>query len=56
MEAFIVGLITFAIGYWYGKRVGITQTMIRMQRLIYELQQIEAFWKSKGKQWNEDQL
>lgn len=56
MEAFIVGLITYAIGYWYGKRVGVAQTMIRAQRLIYELQQIESFWKSKTKQWNEDNL
>ena len=56
MESFIVGLITYAIGFWYGKRVGMAQTMIRVQRLIYELQQIELFWKSKTKQWNEDEL
>ena len=56
MESFIVGLITYTIGFWYGKRVGITETTQRMQRLIYELQQIEAFWKSKNKQWNEDEL
>ena len=56
MEAFFVGLITYTIGFWYGKRVGVAQTMIRVQRLIYELQQIEAFWKTKTKQWNEDQL
>lgn len=56
MEAFIVGLITYAVGYWHGKRVGIAKTMIRLQRLIYELQQIEMFWKSKTKQWNEDNL
>ncbi|MFN5251450.1 MAG: hypothetical protein ACK5DE_10400 [Bacteroidota bacterium] len=56
MEAFIVGLITYAIGYWYGKRVGVATTMIRVQHLIYELQQIENFWKTKNKQWNEDNL
>jgi hypothetical protein len=56
MEPFIVGLITYCIGYWYGKRVGIAETMMKVQRLIYELQQIEAYWTGKTKQWNEDQL
>ena len=56
METFIVGLITYAIGFWYGKRVGMANTMIRVQNLIHELQQIELFWKSKTKQWNEDEL
>jgi hypothetical protein len=56
MESFIVGFITFFIGYWYGRRVGIAETMLKVQRLISELQQIEAFWQSKTKQWNEDQL
>ena len=56
MEPFLVGLITYTIGYWQGKRTGVAQTMLRVQSLIYELQQIEAFWKSKNKQWNEDEL
>lgn len=56
MEAFLVGVITYAIGFWYGKRVGMTQMMLRMQRLIYELQEIQLMWQSKTKQWNEDEL
>lgn len=56
METFLVGFITYAIGYWYGKRVGVAHTMIRLQHLIYELQQIQGFWKSKSEQWNEDNL
>lgn len=56
METFLVGLITYAIGYWYGKRVGVANTMIRVQNILYELQQIQNFWKPKNNQWNEDQL
>ena len=56
MEPFLVGLITYTVGYWLGKRAGVAQTMLRMQGIIYDLQQIEAMWKSKRKQWNEDEL
>lgn len=55
METFLVGLITYSIGYWYGKRVGIARTAIRVQRMIYDLEQIQGYFKN-NKQWNEDQL
>jgi hypothetical protein len=42
----------FASGYYIGKRIGVAQTMLKVQAIIYDLQQIENSFK----QWNEDKL
>ena len=44
----------FALGYLVGKRMGIAQTMLRMESIIADLQRIELMWKRE--QWNEDNL
>jgi hypothetical protein len=44
----------FALGYFVGKRIGIAQTMLRMESIIADLQKIELNWNRK--QWNEDNL
>lgn len=49
---FLTALLTYVIGYWWGKRVGQAQTMIRMQAIMADLQKIQNLFK----QWNEDQL
>lgn len=42
----------FAIGYWLGKRVGVAQTMLRVQGILDDLRRIDNSFQ----QWNEDQL
>jgi hypothetical protein len=53
---FLTGVIAFAIGYWIGKRMGVAQTMLRMEGIIADLQQIEMTWRRAKNQWNEDNL
>jgi hypothetical protein len=47
---FVIG--SFALGYFIGKRIGVAQTMLKLESIIYDLQRIEHSFK----QWNEDQL
>jgi len=49
-------LAAFVIGYWVGRRVGVAQTMLRLERIIADLQQIEYTFKMRKQQWNEDNL
>jgi hypothetical protein len=43
---------SFVLGYYIGKRVGIAQTMLRMEGIIADLQNIEYMFK----RWKEDKL
>jgi hypothetical protein len=45
-------ICAFGLGYYIGKRIGVAQTMLKVQAIIYDLQQIENSFK----QWNEDKL
>jgi hypothetical protein len=45
-------ICAFALGYYIGKRIGVAQTMLKVQAIIYDLRQIENSFK----QWNEDNL
>lgn len=45
-------IVSFALGYYIGKRVGIAITMLRMEGIIADLQRIQNSFK----QWNEDHL
>jgi hypothetical protein len=46
----------FIGGYYLGRKVGIAETMLRVQGLIQQLQEIEKTWNNTFKQWNEDNL
>jgi len=46
---------SFVIGFYIGRRIGILQTMIRVQKIFDDLQRIQHFFSDK-KIWNEDQL
>ncbi len=56
MTTFLAVVLAYLIGFWWGKRVGIAYAMTRMQDIIEEMQQIDAFFKGKKQQWNEDNL
>jgi hypothetical protein len=56
MTTFLAVVLAYLIGFRWGKRVGIAYAMSRMEGIINEMQQIEAFFKSKKQQWNEDNL
>ena len=45
-------IVSFGLGYYIGKRVGIAITMLRMEGIIADLQRIQNSFK----QWNEDHL
>lgn len=45
---YIIG--AFILGYYIGRRVGITQTLLRMEGIIADLQNIQYMFK----EWNED--
>lgn len=51
----LVALASF-ISYYIGRKVGITYAMMRMQGIIYDMQQIQMFYKQKQQNWNEDKL
>lgn len=53
---FLYILGAFALGYYIGKKVGVAETMIKVQGLIRQLQEIENTWNNTFKQWNEDNL
>ena len=54
MTTFLLVLLAYFIGFWLGKRVGVAQTMLRMEGIIADLQRIEYVFKRKTKEWNED--
>lgn len=47
---YIIG--SFMVGYYIGKRMGITIAMMHMEGIINDLQKIQTTFK----QWNEDNL
>ena len=47
---YILGV--FALGYYIGRRIGVAQTLLKLESIIYDLQKIENSFK----QWNEDKL
>jgi len=49
---FLYIISAWILGYYIGKRVGITQTMLRMEGIIADLQKIQYLFK----EWNEDKL
>lgn len=46
----------FTLGYYMGRKVGIAETMLKVQGLIRQLQEIEETWSKTFKTWNEDDL
>lgn len=56
MFTFIMALATFITGYIVGHNMGVARTMLRIQNLILQLQEIESIFKNHQEQWNEDNL
>ena len=52
MMEFLAGIAIFFIGFWVGRKLGIAQTMIRMQNIMMELEKVRKYVD----QWNEDLL
>lgn len=56
MMTFIAIGIAYILGFWIGRKVGIAETMLKVQNLIVQLQNIEKEINGMFKQWNEDDL
>lgn len=52
MNTFLLILATYFIGFYIGRKVGISYAFMRMEEIIEDLQRINKSFK----QWNEDNL
>lgn len=56
MTTFLLVAFASFVSYYIGRKVGIAYAMMRMQGIIYDMQQIEMLYKQKQQKWNEDKL
>ena len=54
MTTFLLVALASIIGYQIGRKVGITYAMMRMQGIIYDLQQIQMFFSNKQEEWKKN--
>lgn len=56
MATFILVCVALFAGYFVGHSVGVAKTMLRVQGLLSEMQNIVKIWETHEEQWNEDKL
>jgi hypothetical protein len=56
MSTALFVLVAFAVGYFMGHKMGVVKTLIKVQGLIQQMQDIEKMMRNWDSDWNEDRL